>query len=162
MDTFLHSTTFILILLGINLLLLVLYIFNMVNLSKLRRSYNDFMKKLGKGENIDEMLQEYVQMVERVNIENKDIQKYCKEIDLKAQNNLSKIGLVRYNAFKDTGSNLSFALAVLNTDNNGVVLNGIYSRDTSNIYCKTVVQGKSEYALSKEEEEAIAQAVNKK
>ena len=73
-----------------------------------------------------------------------------------------KIGLIRYNAYKDTGSNLSFALAILNENDTGIVLNGIYGRDTSNIYAKPVVNGKSEYALSKEEEQAINQVIKNK
>ena len=67
--------------------------------------------------------------------------------------------MVRYNAYKDTGSDLSFALAILNDNNTGIVLNGIYGRDTSNIYAKPVVNGNSEYALSKEEKEAIERAM---
>lgn len=51
------------------------------------------------------------------------------------------------------------ALAILNDNNTGIVLNGIYGRDTSNIYAKPVTEGKSEYALSKEEKEAIERAM---
>ena len=47
---------------------------------------------------------------------------------------------------------------ILNDNNTGIVLNGIYGRDTSNIYAKPVTEGKSEYALSKEEKEAIEKA----
>lgn len=74
----------------------------------------------------------------------------------------TKIGIVRYNAFKDVGSNLSFTLALLDNNNNGVVLNGIYSRDNSNIYAKPIKDGKSEYILSDEEKEAIEKAINEK
>ena len=56
-------------------------------------------------------------------------------------------------------SNLSFALAILNEHNTGIVLNGIYGRDTSNIYAKPIVEGKCEYALSKEEKEALDKAI---
>ena len=72
---------------------------------------------------------------------------------------IQKIGIVRYNAFKDTGSDLSFALAMLDEKNNGVVLNGIYSREMSNIYAKPVEKGKSKYTLSEEEQQAIQKAI---
>ena len=91
--------------------------------------------------------------------ENAEIEKYCQKLDDDSRENLKKIGLIRYNAYKDTGSNLSFALAILNENDTGIVLNGIYGRDTSNIYAKPVVNGKSEYALSKEEEQAINQVI---
>ena len=71
-----------------------------------------------------------------------------------------KIGIVRYNAFKDTGSDLSFSLAILDAHNNGVVLNGIYARDSSNIYAKPIENGQSKYILSNEEKEAIYKAMN--
>ena len=68
--------------------------------------------------------------------------------------------MVRYNAFQDTGSNLSFAVALLDSNNTGIVLNGIYSRDGSNIYSKPIQEGKSNFVLSDEEKEAINQAIN--
>lgn len=153
---------FEIIILIINIALIALYILNSIKLRKLRTNYSEFMTKLGKGNNIDEMLQKYVENVEEIKKENAEIERYCQKLDNDSKENLKKIGLVRYNAYKDTGSNLSFALALLNEKDTGIVLNGIYGRDTSNIYAKPVVNGKSEYALSKEEEEAISQIVNNK
>ena len=73
---------------------------------------------------------------------------------------IQKVGIVRYSAFKDTGSDLSFAVAMLDEKNNGIVFNGIYSREMSNIYAKPIKNGKSEYTLSEEEVEAINRAVS--
>ena len=94
--------------------------------------------------------------------ENEQIKDFLVTLNDKTNKCFQKTGMVRYNAFKDTGSNLSFALAILDRENNGIVLNGIYSRDTSNIYAKPVKAGKSEYKLSEEEEEAIDKAVRSK
>ena len=55
---------------------------------------------------------------------------------------------------------MSFALALLDANNNGVVLNGIYSREMSNIYAKPVISGKSTYTITEEEKEAINKAIN--
>ena len=161
MITFIKSNIFLTIVIVINVLLLILYILSNIKLSKLRKNYASFMSKLGKGNNIDEMLEKYVKEVEDIKRENQEISTYCKLLENKTNECVRKIGLVRYNAYKDTGSNLSFALAILNDDNSGVVFNGIYSRDSSNIYCKTVTKGTSEYALSEEEIEAIGKAVEK-
>lgn len=147
------------IILIINVMLLILYILNCMKLSKLRKNYATFMTKLGKGENINEMLEEYVKNVDEIKAENKEIIEYCQKLDDRSNDYLKKMGMVRYNAYKDTGSNLSFALAILDNENNGFVLNGIYARDNSNIYAKPVVNGKSEYVLSNEEEEAIRKAI---
>ena len=143
------------IILIINIALIAIYALNSIKLTKLRKNYSDFMTKLGKGNNINEMLQEYVKSVDEIKKENNEIERYCQKLDTDSKNYLKKIGLVRYNAYKDTGSNLSFALAILNEHNTGIVLNGIYGRDTSNIYAKPIVEGKCEYALSKEEKEAL-------
>lgn len=153
---------FEIIILVINMALLVLYLLNCAKLKKLRKNYSDFMTKLGKGQNINEMLEKYVEKVERIEEENKEIEKYCQNLELDAKDNFQKMGMVRYNAYKDTGSDLSFALAILDENNCGFVINGIYGRDTSNVYAKPVENGKSEYMLSKEEAEALAIAVNKK
>ena len=72
-----------------------------------------------------------------------------------------KIGIVRYNAFSETGGSLSFALALLDFENSGFVINGVYSRDnTTTTYAKPVVNGKSKYTLVKEEEEALEIALH--
>ena len=57
-------------------------------------------------------------------------------------------------------SDLSFAVALLDEENSGVVFNGIYSREMSNIYAKPVEKGNSSYTLSDEEAEAINKAIN--
>ena len=120
------------------------------------------MKKLGNGKDIDESLKSYIERVQKVEDLNKEIIQYCERLDKTVDTCIQKVGIVRYNAFKDVGSNLSFTLALLDNNNNGVVLNGIYSRDNSNIYSKPVKDGKSEYVLSDEEKEAIEKAVNSK
>ena len=57
---------FEIIILVINIMLLILYVLNSMKLTKLRKNYSDFMTKLGKGENINEMLQKYVIDVETI------------------------------------------------------------------------------------------------
>ena len=131
---FLRSDIFLLVLFIIVIILLILYITSVINLKKLRTSYSRFMSKLGNGNNIEELLKEYIKRVETVEAKNGEIISYCKLIDENIKRCTQKIGIVRYNAFKDVGSDLSFTLAILDDYNNGVVLNGIYARDNSNIY----------------------------
>lgn len=126
---------------------------------KLKNKYNKFMKKIGNGKNIEEDLENYMYRVERVERQNAEIISYCKNLDEEVSKCIQKIGIVRYSAFKDTGSDLSFAVAMLDENNDGVVLNGIYSREMSNIYAKPVKNGVSEYTLSEEEKEAIRRAI---
>lgn len=155
---FLRSDIFLFILLVAVIILFVLYIISVANLKKLRVSYSKFMNKLGNGNNLEEMMKEYIKRVNTAEAKNEEIISYCKVIDENIKRCSQKIGLVRYNAFKDTGSDLSFTLAILDDYNNGVVLNGIYARDSSNIYAKPVENGQSKYVLSNEEKEAINRA----
>ena len=156
---FLRSDIFLFILLVAVIILFVLYIISVANLKKLRVSYSKFMNKLGNGNNLEEMMKEYIKRVNTAEAKNEEIISYCKVIDENIRRCSQKIGLVRYNAFKDTGSDLSFTLAILDDYNNGVVLNGIYARDSSNIYAKPVENGQSKYVLSNEEKEAIKRAM---
>ena len=126
---------------------------------KLKNKYNKFMKKIGNGKNIEEDLENYMYRVERVERQNAEIISYCKNLDDEVAKCIQKVGIVRYSAFKDTGSDLSFAVAMLNENNDGVVFNGIYSREMSNIYAKPVKNGGSEYTFSEEEKEAIRRAI---
>jgi hypothetical protein len=159
---FLRTDTFLIIILLISVLSIILLILNHLKLTKLKNEYSEFMKKLGNGKNIDENLKVYMDRVQKVEDLNKEIIQYCERLDKTVDTCIQKIGIVRYNAFKDVGSNLSFTLALLDNNNNGVVLNGIYSRDNSNIYAKPIKDGKSEYILSDEEKEAIEKAINEK
>ena len=120
------------------------------------------MKKIGNGKNIEEDLENYMHRVNRVEKQNVEIKEVIESINKNMKNCIQKIGIVRYNAFKDTGSDLSFALAMLDEKNNGVVLNGIYSREMSNIYAKPVENGVSKYTISDEEKEAIRRAIENK
>lgn len=147
------------------ILLMVLFIgflILLIRTANLNKRYREFMLKLGKGKNIEEDLENYIYRVEKVEKQNSDLQLVCKEISNQMSGCIQKIGIVRYNAFKDTGSDLSFALALLDENNTGVVMNGIYSREMSNIYAKPVEKGKSSYTISTEEKLAIDRAIQSK
>lgn len=142
------------------ILLFIFYIINIIKLSKIKKEYKSFMKKIGNGENIQETLEKYIDELKIIKKENNELKNYYNKLDNKVAKCTQKIGLVRYSAFKDTGSDLSFALALLNEENSGVVLNGIYSMEMSNIYSKPIDKGTSTYTLSEEEKQAINKAIN--
>ena len=71
-----------------------------------------------------------------------------------------KVGLVRYDAFDDTGDKLSFSLTVLDGKNNGFILSSLAGHDTSRIYAKKVINGQCKDALSSEEAESINMALD--
>jgi hypothetical protein len=74
------------------------------------------------------------------------------------QDHIQNVGIVRYNAFDDTGGNQSFALAMLDNRGNGALFNGLFHRTDCRVYAKPVKDWKSTYSLSDEEQEAIRKA----
>lgn len=72
---------------------------------------------------------------------------------------IQKIGFVKYNAFENIGNDLSFALTLLDGNNNGVCISSIYGRNESRIFSKSIVRGKSVTSLSQEELESLNQAL---
>lgn len=119
------------------------------------KKYVAFMKKIGNGNNIDEMLREYIRDVKGIKQDNSEIKAYYTKLDSDIASCIQKVGLVRYNAFKDVGSDLSFAIALLDRNDNGVVFNGLYGSESSNIYAKPIKGGVSKYQLSEEERNAL-------
>ena len=157
---FIKQDTFLLVWLIITVLLLLGFIIMISKLYSLNKKYRTFIEKLGNGKNIEEDLETYMYRVEKVEKQNAGITNYIKTLDEDLTKCIQKVGIVRYNAFKDTGSDLSFTLALLDEHNDGVVLNGIYSREMSNIYAKPIKNGKSTYTMSEEETQAVQKAIN--
>lgn len=156
---FLRTDTYLIILTSAILILFVAFIIMIYKFIVINKKYNKFIKKLGNSDSIEEDLSKYMQRVDKVERINNEIINYAKNLDEDIKNCIHKVGLVRYNAFKDTGSDLSFTLALLNEKNDGIVLNGIYSREMSNIYAKAVENGTSKNTLSEEEKQAIDKAM---
>ena len=156
---FLETTTFAIISFIINIILIVMVIISYIRIRNINKNNSNFMKKLGDGKNIQEDLEKYLQRV--VNLEEglSETNVYCKQLDEKIQECIQKIGIVRYSAYKDSGSDLSFAVALLDEKNNGVVFNGIYSREMSNIYAKPIENGVSKYSMTTEENQALLKAM---
>ena len=155
----LKTDSYLLISSVITIILFIGFLIVLISNIKLNNRYKSFMKKIGNGKNIEEDLGNFMNKVDRVEKQNTEIISFCKNLDEDVSKCIQKIGIVRYSAFKDTGSDLSFAVALLDEKNNGVVFNGIYSREMSNIYAKPVENGNSKYTLSDEENEAIEKAV---
>ena len=160
MIEFLRIDSCLILLATMIIILFVGFIILLVNNVKMNNKYKNFMKKLGNGKNIEEDLENIMYKVDRVEKQNAEIMNFCKGLDEDLSKCIQKVGIVRYSAFKDTGSDLSFAVALLDENNDGVVFNGIYSREMSNIYAKPVEKGNSKYTLSNEELQAIDRAIN--
>jgi len=91
----------------------------------------------------------------------KNFEKFSEELEkIKKENtsNIQKVGIVRFNPFKEVGGDQSFSIALLDGDNSGVVITSLYAREENRVYAKPIKEGNSEYPLSEEEKEAIDKA----
>lgn len=79
-------------------------------------------------------------------------------MDERSRGAVQHVGVVRFNPFEDTGSNQSFALALLDDRANGIVVSSLHSRQNTRLYLKLIADGRSETALSEEENEALRRA----
>jgi|HigsolmetaAR203D_1030402.scaffolds.fasta_scaffold00606_25 hypothetical protein len=79
-------------------------------------------------------------------------------LEEKVRLSAGQVGVVRYNAFAEQGSDLSFAVAIVNDEQSGVVISGIRNREQTYVYAKPVSGGESSYMLTPEERQAIEQA----
>ena len=87
-----------------------------------------------------------------------NMEKELIKINAKLKKSIRGLETVRFNPFPDQGSNQSFAIGMLNEENNGLVLSSLYSRERMSIFAKPIKNGKSEYELTAEEKEALKKA----
>lgn len=101
-------------------------------------------------------------LLNEVQVGQKDIdylRSFCDNLKKDGLLHIQRIGLLRFNPFKDTGGDQSFILALLDANETGVVVSGLYSRSGTRWYAKKVVSGKGvEHELSEEEKRAVKEA----
>jgi len=128
-----------------------------LRLNRLVRHYRQLATGV-EGQPLDELLQK---ILDRGAIESETLRQL--EFDLtqlgrEVQSHIQHVGLVRYNAFDDTGGDQSYALALLDNYGNGAIVNGLFHRTECRVYVKPVQDWKSIYSMSDEESEAIRKA----
>lgn len=146
------------ILIGVNFLI-ILILFLMIlsgkkKIKKLNTKYKKFMNGLS-GANIEEVLEDCIDKANGVIEKNKELEFQLNTMKREMYYCVQKVGVVRYNAFDNVGSDLSFSVALLNNNDDGVVISSLYARDSSSTYAKPVKGGGSKHALSAEEIKAI-------
>ena len=146
--------------LAVLLIVLVLEFFLLRNkLNRLYRKYMYFMKS-AEGGSIEVKLSTEVRELREM-IASSENMLHQQELLANMQlQSFQKTGLVRYDAFDDTGDKLSFSLTILDGKNNGFILSSLAGHDASRIYAKKVTNGQCREALSAEEAESINLALN--
>lgn len=145
----------------ITVILLIMVLVCMIQMRKLYRRYDVFMR----GKDAESMEHMIISQMEDI-IELKSQDRANKDsIRISNRNSraaFQKWGVVKYNAFKGMGGNLSFALALLDYTNSGFVLNSVHSREGCYLYLKEVDRGETDVLLGNEEKVALEQALGYK
>ena len=140
-------------------ILIILIIVEISKSSKLRKRYNKFMqgKDCKSLENKMLTIFEENKFLRTVSDQNKkDIRKIYKNLEQAYQ----KVGLVKYDAFKEMGGKLSFSLVLLNDNNDGFIINSVHSSDGCYSYTKGIKGGECEISLGEEEKNALVKALH--
>ena len=139
------------------IVVVVLLVITMKRYEAMKSRYDKFMG--GKrATSLEERMQDMVRDVERLK---KDSKAYANDIDLlfmKHEGAIQKIGLLKYDAFREMGGNLSYCLALLDEKDNGVMINTMHSNTGSYSYTKRIKNGTCDIELSPEEQEALRRA----
>ncbi|MED9965972.1 MAG: DUF4446 family protein [Blautia sp.] len=149
----------IIILLLLSIFLLVKVVSNNMRLTRLERKYKLFMKG-SDAQSLEKVFVRKFNQIDRLYEAKEDHEHDILFIKKLLEQMFSKYGVEKYDAFDDVGGKLSFALALLDKENSGLILNAVHSRDNCFLYLKEIVKGESYVMLSQEEVEALRKAVN--
>ena len=153
-----ENTMIIVGVLGVLVIVMYAIILNLyLNLRYLKKRYRKMMTGVDNG-NLERMLIGHIDEVRRVQQENAEIRAEAERQDALLQQAITRVGVVRFRAFADMGSDLSYAVALLDSHNDGVVLSSIFGREDSRSYVKPIKDGQSQYMLTDEEKQALADA----
>lgn len=144
------------------LLSLILISVAYLNLRKVRSD----LSVLFSGKNaadLEEIILNHAKEISDIDKEIQELFEISNKIHTLAQRSVHKVGIIRFNPFKDIGGDQSFAIALLDGKNSGIVISSLHTREGTRIYSKPITKGESEkYTLTDEERSAIKSAVTVK
>jgi hypothetical protein len=115
----------------------------------------DGMTRGEDGRSLQGVLETHLGRVVEVQSDIVDLARRTANLEVEGRRAFQRIGLVRFNPFEDTGGNQSFALALLDAEEDGIIISSLHSRGATRIYAKAIAAGRPEAALSSEESEAL-------
>ena len=152
------------IIMGLSVITLLLFIISIIlfsSVKKLEKKYRKMMRGVN-NKNLEKVLNDNLDNIEKALNRSEEAINECKSISNELKGCVNKVAIMRYKAFEDVGSDLSFSIAILDSYNDGVIITGIYSRHDSTTYAKPIDKGISRYELSEEELHVLNEAINSK
>lgn len=152
----------IIILISLGSVILVLILINgflFWHCKKVNKRINDFLEG-GKIKDLRDILLKQKDKNASLDEEIKEAFLKIKSLEELSEIAIQKVGIIRFNPFKDMGGNQSFIIALLDKQDNGFVISSLFVNESNRVYAKSVNKGKSDYKLSEEELKAIDMAMN--
>jgi len=155
-----NSAYIVLGLTGCTLILLIIVIILTVKHNKLNTKYLKFMAG-ATGENLESQIIARFEDIDKLKMDTKKINEEMLKVNENLMVTYQKVGVVKYDAFKEMGGKLSFVMALLDKNNSGILLNSVHSsREGCYTYMKEIIKGESFLELSEDEKKALSQALN--
>ncbi len=148
----------LLILLCISLILVIIVVVQGSRIGKLSRRI-DALTMGSDGQSLEEEIAELVKKSEEISRETSSYERQITKLTRQIKGCIQKTGLIKYDAFSQMGGKLSYALAVLDENDNGYVINSVHSTDGCYSYAKQIEEGKSDIDLGTEEQQALQRAI---
>lgn len=143
---------------GVIVLLFILLIITMIKDANTRKKYRSFMDGEN-GKNLEKAILDKFSAIDELTEDSRAIHQQLEDIDGRLIKAYQKVGLVKYDAFKEIGGKLSFVLVLLTAENDGFLLNSMHStREGCYTYTKEIVNGEAFVLLSEEEQQALEEA----
>ena len=135
--------------------LLVWNIFLQLNVGRMKKNQQQLFS--GKsGVDLEKVILDHSQNLKELDKDIQDLYGISNKIHDLASRSVHKVGVIRFNPFKDLGGDQSFSIALLDGQNNGVIISGLHTREGNRVYAKPVEKGKAvKHPLTDEENEAI-------
>lgn len=147
---------------GVIVLLFIILLVMMIRNHGMRKKYKQFMSGEN-GKSLEKAILDKFESIDKLEEDVSVINKNISDIRGQLTTAYQKIGMVKYDAFKEIGGKLSFVLVLLTEDDNGFILNSMHStKDGCYTYAKEVVNGEAFVILSEEEQQALEEAKQNK
>lgn len=158
--TLIDNLAYIFIFLGIIIFLLISFVIHLEKrLSDMKKRYRKIMMSDDENSNAQQILVKHGEKINSAIETEEKLNSELAQMKNVLTHAISRVAVVRFNAFHDDTAELSYCIALLDAENSGVIISSLTGRDFSRSYVKPIVKGTSEtYKLTKEEEQALREA----
>ncbi len=158
--TLIDNLAYIFIFLGIIIFLLISFVIHLEKrLSDMKKRYRKIMMSDDENSNAQQILVKHGEKINSAIETEEKLNSELAQMKNILTHAISRVAVVRFNAFHDDTAELSYCIALLDAENSGVIISSLTGRDFSRSYVKPIVKGTSEtYKLTKEEEQALREA----